>query len=65
MKGIGLRAFRGRFGAFNVQVDDDRLLAASNHHGLDGFVGPGVQLLVRHKRRYVNEVSRSGLFDKF
>ena len=43
--------------AFDVKINHDGILA-SYHHGLAGFVGEGVDLLVRHVGWYIDEVAR-------
>ena len=50
-----------RLGRSNVEVDDDRLLAAANEDAAESLVSAGVNLLVGHERRHVDEISGPGL----
>jgi hypothetical protein len=52
-------------GSFQVQIHDDRILTASYHDRFARFVDPGVDFLVRHIRRHVNEISRTGFLAEF
>ena len=65
MKGIGLRRGRRRIGSRNIKVDDDGFLAAAYHHGFHRFVAAGIQFLVWHVRRHIDEVARPGFVDEF
>jgi hypothetical protein len=65
MKGVGLWVLGTRLGARNIQVDYDRLLPAAHNHGLDRMIGPCIELLVRHIRRHIDEVSGTGFINKF
>jgi len=64
METIG-RSTRGRrrFGAFDIEVNDNRFLAAADHDCLHRLVGPRIHLLVRYVGRNIDEVARSRLFD--
>src|ERR1700712_4840939 len=61
MGGVCPRHTFGLAGAFDVQVDDDRVLAATGNHALQRLVVEGVDLLVWHKRRDVDETARACL----
>ena len=65
MKRIGLRIFWGWFGALDIQIDDDRLLAASDYDRLYRLVPSSVQLLMRDERRHINEISGTGFLHEF
>ncbi len=52
-------------GARNIQVDDDRLLAAAHHHRFHRDVRVGIDFLVRNVGRNEDEVAGSGLIDEF
>src|SRR5205823_1666949 len=41
----------------DIQVHDHRLLPAAHHHALQRLSAAGIDLLVRHERRHVNEVT--------
>src|SRR5580704_12397510 len=60
LRGILRRIFRAR----NIQVDDDRLLTAAYDHGLYRLIFAGVQFLMRHVGRDVDEVSRTRFIDE-
>ena len=51
--------------AVDVQVDDDRILAAADHDALERLVVPSVELLVRDERRYEDEGAGAGLCGEF
>ena len=48
-----------------VEVDDDRLLPAAAQHARQRLGVAGVDLLVRHERRHVDEVAGTGLGGEF
>jgi hypothetical protein len=48
----------------NVQIDDDRLLAAAHNHCLHWFILARVQFLMRNVRRNVDEVPWARLIDE-
>src|ERR1700730_1496487 len=60
VKWVGLWRHGGFLGAGDVQVDDDRFLAAAHDDGFDRLVFPGVELLMGHVRRDVDEVTGTG-----
>jgi hypothetical protein len=49
----------------DVEVDHHRLVVAAHQHALQGLVGRGVDLLVRHVRRHIDEVAGPGLGGEF
>src|SRR5947209_15015179 len=49
----------------DVEVDHDRLLATAGHHAFQRLVVEGVDLLVRHERRYEDEPARAGFVGEF
>src|SRR5580765_3732765 len=51
----------GLLDRLDVEVDRDRLAVAAAEHALERLVAAGVDLLVRHPRRDVDEVARPGL----
>ena len=59
------RTSSGLLDRLDVEVDHDRLAAAAHQHAFQRLVGGGVDLLVRHVRRHVDEVARPGLGDEF
>ena len=65
MKRLAGSAGARGLGSFQVQIYDDRILTASYHHRFARFVDPGVDFLVRHIRRHVNEISRTGFLAEF
>ena len=65
LRRVALRSFGGVFGTWNLEVDDDRLLAAANDYGLHRLIFAGVQLLMRHVGRDIDEVSRASFIDEF
>ena len=48
----------------DVEVHDDRLLAAAHQHARQRLVVARVDLLVRHVRRHVDEVARARFGDE-
>lgn len=48
-----------RFDSGDIQVDDDRVLPASDDHALQRLVRAGVDLLMGHKRRHIDEAPGS------
>jgi hypothetical protein len=50
----------GLFHRLNVQVDRGGLTVAAHQHTLQHFRGAGVDLLVRHIGRHVDEIARAG-----
>src|SRR5262249_43199893 len=54
----------GRLGGREVEVHDHRLLARAHDDALQLLAGRGVDLLVRHERRDVDEVAGAGLGDE-
>ena len=55
------RSFRTR----NIEIDHDRFLPAADHYALYRRSWIGVDFLVRHKRRNVDEIARPGFVDEF
>ena len=53
-----------RLGRGDVEVHDDRFLAAPHHHAGERLVRAGVDLLVRDERRHEDEVAGAGLGDE-
>jgi hypothetical protein len=51
----------GLLDRLDVEVHRDRLAVAAAEHALERLVGAGVDLLVRHVGRDVDEVARPGL----
>ena len=49
----------GRLWAFHVQIDHNRVLAAAHYDGFARFVGFGIDLLMWHLGRNVDEIARS------
>ncbi len=64
MEGIRLRSSRVFLWTRNFQIHNYRLLPAAHDHCFHGLVLFRVQFLVRHIRRHVHEVSRTGLVHK-
>jgi hypothetical protein len=54
-----------RFGRGDVEVDDDRLLAGAHQDAFERLVAAGIDLLVRHIGRHVDEIAGAGLGDEF
>jgi hypothetical protein len=50
--------------ALDIQVDDNRFLAAADHHGFHRLIRTRVHLLMRHEGRHVDEISGSGFLDE-
>src|ERR1700683_5109202 len=55
----------GSGGGLGCEVDDDRLLPASDHYGFTGLIGQSIEFLVRNVRRDINEISRRGFTTEF
>src|SRR5579859_3708002 len=53
------------FDGLDVEIDDDRIVVAAHQHAFERLVGRGVDLLVRHIGRDIDEVARARLGDKF
>ena len=49
--------FLGRLDGWDVEVDDYRFLSAANQHALERLTRAGVDLLMRHVRRNIDEVA--------
>src|SRR6185369_1957166 len=49
----------------NVEIDYDWFLPASHEHAFERLIGAGVDLLMRNKRRHVDEVAGSGFSGEF
>jgi eukaryotic-like serine/threonine-protein kinase len=64
MERIVSRSVRTILRARNIQIDDNRLLAAAHDYGLDRLVFARIQFLMRNVGRYVNKVSRSCLVNE-
>src|SRR5262245_45873330 len=58
---IDPRHLLGLLHRLDVEVDDDRLVVAAHQHAFERLVRAGVDLLVRHERRHVDEVAGPGL----
>ena len=60
------RRGRARCGlrAFDIEIHHDWVLPASYDHSLDRFVGARVDLPMRHERRDIDEVARTGFVDE-
>src|SRR5271168_2090979 len=65
VKRVGSQSVSLIFGAGDIQVDDDRFLAAADDDCFHRLVLARVQLLMGGERRDVHKISRSGLIDKF
>jgi len=65
MKRIILGRVRTIFRTWDIQIDDNRLLAAAHDHGLNWLVGASIQFLMRNVRRHIDEISRPGLIHEF
>ena len=64
MSRIDPAGFGRRLGARDIQVDDDRLLAAAHDDGLHWAIRVGIYFLVRHVWGNKDEVAGSGLVDE-
>ena len=65
MEGINpLHGFR-LLHRLNVEVHDYRLAVATNQDAFQHLVRTGVDLLVRHEGRHVDEIAGPGLRDEF
>lgn len=64
MERIVFRSVGSVFGTGNIQIHDDRLLAAAHDDCLDRLVFARVQFLMRNVGRNVDEISRAGFIDK-
>ena len=54
-----------RLRTFEIQIHDDWILPASDHHRLAWLIGRSVDLLVWNERRYVDKIARPGLAGEF
>ena len=64
MKRIRLRRVAFVLRARNIQIHHNRLLSAAHHHRLHRHIRSRIQLLMRHKRRHVNKISRPRFVNK-
>ena len=55
----------GFFHRLDVDVDSHRLPVAATQHAFQQLGGAGIDFLVRHIRRHVDEIARPRLGDKF
>ena len=54
----------GRLNRWDIEIDDDRFLAAAHQNAFERFIGAGVDLLMRNIWRDVDEVAGSSLSGK-
>ena len=64
MKRIRLPRLRLILGTRNIQIHHNRLLPASHQHRLHRHIRARIQLLMRHVRRYLNEIPRPSFIHK-
>src|SRR5215831_3913478 len=55
----------GRLDRFDVEINDDRLLAGTHQNAFEHLVAAGVDFLVRYIRRHVDKIARARLGGKF
>lgn len=65
MEGVGLSRIEGVFGAGDIEIDHYRFLAAPNDNRFHGFVGSGIEFLVRYVRWNVDKIAGAGFVDEF
>src|SRR5437867_5309852 len=53
-----------RLSGFEIQIDDDRLLTAPDHHAAENLSRARIDLLMGNERGNVNEIARASLGDK-
>src|SRR5438093_12220041 len=53
-----------RLSGFEIQIDDDRLLTAPDHHAAENISRARIDLLMGNERGNVNEIARASLGDK-
>jgi hypothetical protein len=51
--------FLGGLGWYDIQINYDRFLAATNEHTAQRFLAAGVDLLVWHKGWHINKIART------
>jgi len=56
---------RELIGLGDIEVNDDRLLAAADDYGFYGLCSIGIQFLMGYVRRHIDKVARSGILCKF
>ena len=49
-----------RLWTLDIQIHDNRILPASDHHGLTRYIYPGIDFLMRDVGRNINEIARAG-----
>src|ERR1044071_203139 len=59
MKVVEPSNFFRRLGGRNIEIDHNWFLPATNEYTLERFINAGIYLLVRNKRRDIDEVARS------
>jgi len=45
---------------FDRKIDNHRLIVTANDHAFERFASAGIDLLVRHERRYIDEIAGTG-----
>jgi hypothetical protein len=60
VKGHASMPGAGWFGSLQLEIDDDRVLSVPHHYSFANLIGAGINFLVRHVRRDVNEISGPG-----
>jgi hypothetical protein len=61
MEGFLAAALTYRLGTLDIQIHDNRILPASDYHGLTRHIRASVDFLMRDVGRNVNEISGTGL----
>ena len=54
----------GRLRCLHIQIDDHRVLTATDYDGFTWLIGASVYLLVRNERRNIDEITRPGFITK-
>ena len=49
-----------RLWTLDIQIHDNRILPASDHHRLTRYIYPGIDFLMRDVGRNINEIARAG-----
>ncbi len=63
--GVFPEHFFGPLDRLDVEIDDDRLLRRAHEDAFERLVAAGVDFLMRHEGRHVDEVAGTGFGDEF
>src|SRR5262245_26871295 len=53
------------FYRLDIEIDNDGFAVAADQHAFKRLIAAGIDLLMRHEGRHIDEIARPGLGDKF